>query len=580
MKRKLDQLEEDGDPSSCSSSSSSSGCVSLRSCSSTSSISPVWDSDEEGPWVRGPQPDRDVCSPKSFTPLSILKRTPQKRTGRVAFDGVTVFYFPRCQGFTSVPSRGGCTLGMASRHHASRRFSLAEFTHEQARVRREKLRQRLREEKLEAQRQKLSAAGASSEEGSNPQPAPDAVDEAWLEEALAAAVAGGRLEEEVFLQAHPARRRRALLRAAGVRRIDREEKRELRALRRAREDCGCRCARACDPETCSCSRAGIRCQMDHTSFPCGCSKEGCANPEGRVEFNQARVQTHFVHTLARLQLERARGALGETETPDGGHPPGAEEPAALLPPFLGGSSSSNNDVGDHSCSSSDMTDSSTASSFSSSMGEPQDEHPNLSPALPASSFQPGVDPELWGEEEEEEEITHPDRLDHLSYFHLSDVFEAGSASGHWTHSYTGSNLPSGILDENANLDAASFLLHGGGGSSGLGDDPRPPGAPTPSAMDDAPQSPTAQLGCDSLGWLQTLPDYSLGPHYPSPKMPDGPECLHGAPPGCSPSGDLSHSFLESLLGFSEPATDATSPFGDSQFENGSATPSLVEPVPV
>lgn len=105
-----------------------------------------------------PVPHRELM-PCPFPPclpaLSILKRAPRKRPGRVAFDGITVFYFPRCQGFTSVPSRGGCTLGMAPRHSACRRFSLAEFTQEQARARREKLRLRLKEEKLEALRWKV-----------------------------------------------------------------------------------------------------------------------------------------------------------------------------------------------------------------------------------------------------------------------------------------------------------------------------------------------------------------------------------------------------------------------------------------
>ena len=89
----------------------------------------------------------------------------------------------------------------------------------------------------------------------------DAIDDASVEEDLALAVAGGRLEEMTFLQPFPARKRRALLRASGVRRIDREEKRELQALRQSREDCGCRCDRVCDPETCSCSLAGIKCQV-------------------------------------------------------------------------------------------------------------------------------------------------------------------------------------------------------------------------------------------------------------------------------------------------------------------------------
>lgn len=94
----------------------------------------------------------------SLSALSILKRAPRERPGHVAFDGITVYYFPRCQGFTSVPSRGGCTLGMASRHSTCRLFSLAEFAQEQVRARREKLRRRLKEEKLETLRSKVPEA--------------------------------------------------------------------------------------------------------------------------------------------------------------------------------------------------------------------------------------------------------------------------------------------------------------------------------------------------------------------------------------------------------------------------------------
>ncbi len=41
---------------------------------------------------------------------SILGPT-RKKKKRVSFDGVTVYYFRRSQGFTSVPSQGGSTLG-------------------------------------------------------------------------------------------------------------------------------------------------------------------------------------------------------------------------------------------------------------------------------------------------------------------------------------------------------------------------------------------------------------------------------------------------------------------------------------
>ncbi|XP_053456415.1 cysteine/serine-rich nuclear protein 1 [Nycticebus coucang] len=580
LKRKFDQLDED-DSSFCSSSSS---CHS-RSCSPSSSVSPAWDSDEEGLWDQTPLP-RDFSGPRSFMPPSILKRAPRERPGRVVFDGITVFYFRRCQGFTSVPSRGGCTLGMASRHSASRHFSLAEFSQEQARVRCEKLRQRLKEEKLEMLQWKLSAAGVPKTEAGQPL-AVDAIDDASVEEDLAVAVAGGRLEEVNFLQPHPARRRRALLRAAGVRRIDREEKRELQALRQSREDCGCHCDRVCDPETCSCSLAGIKCQMDHTAFPCGCCREGCENPKGRVEFNQARVQTHFIHTLTRLQLEQGPKSLGELESPAQGSPPSPAE-QVLIPTFPLAKPPVSSELGDNSCSS-DMTDSSTASSSASGTSEVPDcpSHPGL----PSPGFQPGMDDDSlarilsfsdsdFGGEEEEKEEAGIGNLDNFSCFHPADIFGTGDPGGlaSWTHSYAGSSLVTGILDENANLDASCFLNGGLEGSK----EGSLPGTSVPLNVD-AGQSSSVDLSlssCDSFELLQALPDYSLGPHYTSQKVTDSLDNLespHFPLPGLSPPGDISTCFLETLMGLSEPAAEALAPFIDSQFED-TAPASLMEPM--
>lgn len=62
----------------------------------------------------------------------------------------------------------------------------------------------------------------------------------------------------------------------------------------------------CDPESCSCALSGIQCQVDRLNFPCGCSRDACGNPSGRVEFNPVRVRTHFIHTLMRLELENAQ----------------------------------------------------------------------------------------------------------------------------------------------------------------------------------------------------------------------------------------------------------------------------------
>lgn len=65
------------------------------------------------------------------------------------------------------------------------------------------------------------------------------------------------------------------------------------------------------------------------SFPCGCTKEGCSNSTGRVEFNPIRVRTHFLHTIMKLELEKSReqqqasptnGFHGDTNDLESGNP--------------------------------------------------------------------------------------------------------------------------------------------------------------------------------------------------------------------------------------------------------------------
>lgn len=53
--------------------------------------------------------------------------------------------------------------------------------------------------------------------------------------------------------------------------------------------------------------------MDHSSFPCGCTKDGCGNTEGRIEFNSTRVQTHYIHTIMKLELEKRLEEQSSTE---------------------------------------------------------------------------------------------------------------------------------------------------------------------------------------------------------------------------------------------------------------------------
>ncbi|KAK7872317.1 hypothetical protein R5R35_002768 [Gryllus longicercus] len=269
-------------------------------------------SDNEGKCVEEPDLGAILESAEKTAAESSLKRSNLKRCHSyddseapvakkkrsITFDKVTVYYFPRAQGFTCVPSQGGSTLGMASTHAHVQQFSLLEHAVEQRRLHRQVLLQ-LRNERLSAQR-----AMASSSDDSDSEEEQSDISESELD-----------LDSYYFLQPVPTRQRRALLRAAGVRKIDSLEKDECRDIRSSREFCGCGCKVYCDPDTCSCSQAGIKCQVDRLNFPCGCTRDGCANSSGRIEFNPVRVRTHFIHTLMRLELEKKQKLEVEDESP-------------------------------------------------------------------------------------------------------------------------------------------------------------------------------------------------------------------------------------------------------------------------
>ncbi|XP_020791319.1 cysteine/serine-rich nuclear protein 1b isoform X2 [Boleophthalmus pectinirostris] len=363
LKRKFEEVDEDP-------------CYSSASPSSLSSACSAWDS--EGESCYSDTLDSTPSNPSSpathFNTTSILKKTKRARRANVTFDQVTVFFFPRCQGFTSVPSRGGCTLGMTPRHTALRTYTLAEFAVEQKLLRREKLLNRLKQEKLEVLKQKLTKNGTQESEEAERLTVDD-IPEHDLD------LSAANLEEGSFLQPYTSKLRYALLKAAGVKKIDKEEKRQLHELRLSRENCGCDCQGFCEPETCGCSLAGIKCQMDHSSFPCGCTKDGCGNTEGRIEFNSTRVQTHYIHTIMKLELEKR---LEEQSSDEESRRPQAApvhsspaslthktlSPLSMAPSFTFGSELST--VEENSCSS-DMTDLSDSSGQSedSEVGERQ-----------------------------------------------------------------------------------------------------------------------------------------------------------------------------------------------------------------
>lgn len=91
------------------------------------------------------------------------------RGRNVHFESVTVYYFSRRQGFTSVPTQGGSTLGMSPHHSWVKRFSLREFAMEQKQSHWNMLRDHLKEEKLNAI--KLKVGGTSLEDVRSHSPA-------------------------------------------------------------------------------------------------------------------------------------------------------------------------------------------------------------------------------------------------------------------------------------------------------------------------------------------------------------------------------------------------------------------------
>lgn len=179
---------------------------------------------------------------------------------------------------------------MGEKHVHRDDFTLAEFAKEQRRIHREMLEKQRQEGKLmEGLEARLAEMEEEEEEGCHSDEDSD-----WEFEDL---------DDYYFLQPVSIRQRRIMLRNSGVKKIDNTEKDTCKQIRQSREHCGCDCKLYCDPKTCACSLAGIKCQVDRLSFPCGCTKDGCANPTGRVEFNPIRVRTHFIHTVMRLELE-------------------------------------------------------------------------------------------------------------------------------------------------------------------------------------------------------------------------------------------------------------------------------------
>ncbi|XP_066498445.1 cysteine/serine-rich nuclear protein 1b [Hoplias malabaricus] len=566
LKRKFEEVEEDP----CYSSSSPS--------SLSSSAYSGWDSDGESCYsdTLDSTPSNPSSPSTTFSTTSILKKSKRPRRGNVQFDQVTVFFFPRCQGFTSVPSRGGCSLGMVQRHSVQRKYTLAEFAVEQRHLRREKLKNRLREEKLEALKQKLTKNGTQESEEADRLTVED-IPEEEID------LSGVNLDSGSFLHPYPSKRRHAILKAAGVKKIDKEEKRQLHALRLSREDCGCSCQGFCEPETCSCSLAGIKCQMDHSSFPCGCTKDGCGNTEGRIEFNPSRVQTHYIHTVMKLELEkRLEEHASESEAAQG-----EQNGADLRPPEGDGSSFHFNSelaaAGENSCSS-DMTDSSSSS------GQSEDSEAGERPRSEQSSIdvdENGLTRILSFSDTDNEDCAvqsvNDSRRQEQRRTDLSSagygIFSGAENTDRGDYASPADSVTdsraasiSELLDENANQ--GNGLFHSGS----------VPNTPSPSVDRSASYMDLSLSSESDLEFFDGFP--CLGPTslYNSLKEYEHLDnCFQFQLPGYSslPSaGDSGTCLLESLIGLSESVPEPPATFTDNQMLEEAIKLSVMEYVKV
>ncbi|VDI64707.1 cysteine/serine-rich nuclear protein [Mytilus galloprovincialis] len=192
----------------------------------------------------------------------------------VRFKDVTVYYFPREQGFTSVPHEGGSTLGMSYGHTDSDTYSLADH----AKIRKRSYHAALGDSAMEDEQFETDEINKLE-------------DEDWY-------YSTKRLKSEHRLT--PAQRR-LLLRQSSLVNVDRSEADDCKDIRDSRRKSGCNCKHMCDPNTCACSLAGIECFVEDDSFPCRCSKPICKNPHGHYEYNPDKVQEHFTRTMEKLK---------------------------------------------------------------------------------------------------------------------------------------------------------------------------------------------------------------------------------------------------------------------------------------
>lgn len=319
--------------------------------------------------------------------------------------------------------------------------------------------------------------------------------------------------------------------------------------------------------------------MDHSSFPCGCTKDGCGNTEGRIEFNSTRVQTHYIHTIMKLELEKRLEEQSSTEE--------EEENATTLSavpsfPF----SSELATAGENSCSSdmTDLSDSSGQSEDSSAGGSPCERHTQLdvdekglSRILSFNDVESGSRSSrdcknmCCSDQQQEQPCTEAfGSFSMVDFVDENDNIDAALLDDHTDNRAT---AISELMDENANQ--GNGLFH----NSSV---PR-----TPSPTIDRSASYNMDLSLSSESDLEFFDGFPcLGPSslYNSLKeyehMDNFFQFQLPSYPSFPPASDPGTCLLESLIGLSESVPEPPATFTDNQLLEEAMKLSVMESVKV
>lgn len=318
-------------------------------------------------------------------------------------------------------------------------------------------------------------------------------------------------------------------------------------------------------------------QMDHSSFPCGCTKYGCGNTQGRIEFNSSRVQTHYIHTIMKLELEKRL----EEHTPESESPP-EDQPDCSSPSHPAESSTTPEtptfhfsselvSVGENSCSS-DMTDSSSSSGQSEDSESAENAQREQSPL---DVDENGLSRILSFSDTDNEDCSirecnnnQQKKSESMGY----GIFSA--ADDKFSTSQTDNNRTamSELLDENANQGIA--LFHNGS----VPHTPSPSIDHSASYMDLSLSSESDLeffdgfpcLGPSSL--YNSLKEYEHVDNFFQFQLPTYPSLPQAADPGTC--------LLESLIGLSDSVPEPPATFTDNQMLEDAMKLSVMESVKV